>query len=88
MKTERQKQKQRDKRKKKAERWTIGNSEFENWMYENSLEDKVVQFSQYHWRIKTQKATVDVWAGSKKYWIHGTSGSRAYKTLQELKQYI
>lgn len=89
MKTELQKQKKREKRKAKSDlKWNFGNSEFENFMYENGLEDNTKQYSQYHWRITTIKAIIDIWPGSKKFWIHGTGGSATYDILDEIKPFL
>lgn len=89
MKTELQKQRKSEiKKAKSALKYSIVNSAFESFMYANGIEDSCVQLSPYHWRIKTYKATIDVWPGSKKFWIHGTGGSRIFDTIQELKQYL
>lgn len=68
--------------------WKKANEELETWMYENGLEEKMEQFGEYHWRITTYKVQIDIWHGSKKYWVHGTGGSRYYQSLDELKKYL
>ena len=50
-------------------------------------ENKVVQYSEYHTRIFGRKV-VDVWAGSKKYFVRGSIGSKEYESLEELKEYL
>lgn len=91
MKTEYQKQKQRNKRKAKSEIkamvWQKETQELENFLYENDLYERAEQFSPYHFRV-IGKMTVDIWAGSKKYFIHGMSGSACYDKINELKKYL
>lgn len=73
-------------RKKKKNPWASETQKFEEFMYENKLENQTIQFSQYHWRIKTFKGKVDIWPGSKKYYTKGISNK--YKELNELLTYI
>ena len=73
---------------KNAIKWENGNKDLENFMYENELEDNTEQFSPYHFRIKTSKATIDIWAGVKKFYIHGLGCSTHYNNINELKKYI
>lgn len=92
MKTEYQKQKQRNKRKLKSEKmvmvWEKETETLETFMYENGLENNTQQFSPYHFRIKTDKVTIDIWAGAKKFYIKGMGGSTRYNDINELKEYL
>lgn len=74
------------KRKKKP--WGAETSKLETWLYENEVYENAVQLSQYHWRLTTPKAVIDIWAGAKKFYIKGTSSSCIYETLDELKNYL
>jgi hypothetical protein len=92
MKTEYQKQKQRDKRRIKSEKmlsiWEEKTQELENFLNENELRDNAEQLSPYHFRLTTNKVTIDIWAGVKKFYIKGMSGSARYDNLNELKSYL
>lgn len=50
-------------------------------------EEQVKKYTQYHIRIFGRRI-VDVWAGSKKYFVRGSSGSRQYNNPEELKEFI
>ena len=75
-------------RKRPQKPWAEETAKLEEWLYENELYDQSAQLSPYHWRIKTIKATIDVWAGSKKFYIKGTGGSTTYQDINELKKYL
>lgn len=75
-------------RHRKPKPWVKETAKLEEWIYENGLENNATQLSQYHFRIKTLKATIEIWAGAKKYFIKGTSSSVDYKHLNELKKYL
>ena len=86
MKTEKQNKKRRE---KKALKWVIGNSEFENFMYENQIEDICKQLSPYHFRISPKyKNHIDVWVGVKKFFIKGTGNACTYEKIDELLVFI
>lgn len=51
------------------------------------LENQVIQFSEYHIRV-LGKRKIDIWCASKKYYILGSSSSKTYELLEELKEYI
>lgn len=73
---------------KKPKPWVEETEKLEKFIYENGLENNTTQLSPYHFRIKTLKATIDIWAGSKKFFIKGTGGATEYKTPSELKKYL
>lgn len=68
--------------------WRQETEKLETFIYENGLEKYAFQMSQYHFRIKTLKATIDIWAGPKKYFIKGTGSAATYKNPSELKKYL
>jgi hypothetical protein len=51
------------------------------------LEEQVVQFNEYHIRV-LGKETIDIWAGTKKFLVLGSTHSNSYKNLNELKEYL
>ena len=75
-------------RKRTPKPWYAETLKLEEFLYENELHEKATQFSPYHFRIKTDKVTMDIWAGAKKFYIKGTSGSASYKDINELKKYL
>jgi hypothetical protein len=78
------------KKEKNEKKWEVETQYLTNFLYENGLYDnaEVMQYSPYHFRIITGKSTIDIWAGVKKYYVHGTSRSYRYQNINELKQYI
>lgn len=73
------------KKEKKQKLWKEETDKLMEFLYENELESKFKQFSPYHIRILDK---IDVWSGSKKYYVRGSSGSRSYNDIQELKEII
>ena len=67
--------------------WERETKKLETFLYENELYENAEQFSPFHFRIKG-KQTVDIWAGSRKYFIHGMARSAIYGDLNELKDYL
>lgn len=76
------------KKQKNKIKWEKGTEELENFLYETELYDKAQQFSPYHFRITTEYCIMDIWAGVKKFYIRGTSGSACYTDINELKKYL
>lgn len=68
---------------RKQKPWSEESSKLSDFINENDIKFK--QFSEYHFRLMNK---IDVWPGSKKYWIIGTVGSKDYKNINELKQYL
>ena len=52
-----------------------------DFLYENELDSSFQQFSTYHFRILDR---LDVWPGSKKYWLIGTKSSNFYEHVDYL----
>jgi len=75
------------KKQKNKIKWEKGTQDLENFLYENELYENAEQYSPYHFRIKG-KQIVDIWAGPKKFFIKGMSGSSRYDNINELKKYL
>lgn len=74
--------------KKKFKDWAGEKDKLFDFLVDLDLEEhQVVQYSEYHTRIFGRRV-VDVWAGSKKYFIRGTNSSKTYTDLEELKEFI
>lgn len=73
------------KKKKQQKPWKEETEKLMNFIYENELENDFQQFSPYHFRIL---GNLDVWAGSKKYYVHNSGGSCFYENVDELKEVI
>lgn len=75
-------------RKKRKKDWASETDKLYDFLIELDItEDKVTRFSEYHIRIFGRRK-VDVWAGSKKYYVLGSIGAKTYESLQELKEFI
>lgn len=72
-------------KKRKPKPWKEESEKLMNFLCENDLEKEVHQFSPYHFRIKER---LDVWPGSKKYYVRGTSGSQSYGSVQEIGEIL
>lgn len=70
---------------RKNKPWDAETEKLEQFCYENDLEQELVQFSKYHFRLKNK---IDIWPGSKKFWIIGKRGSENYQDINEIKKHL
>jgi hypothetical protein len=73
------------KKRKSKKDWDYETERLCNFLDENDLDREFEQFSQYHFRIRGK---VDVWPGSRKFWVVGMKGSSVYQNPKELLPYI
>ena len=73
---------------KKFKDWKGATSELLDFLIDCELEEhQVIQYSEYHVRVFGRRK-VDIWCGSKKYYVLGSPSSKTYNSLEELKEYI
>lgn len=74
--------------KKKKKDWDGEEEKLSDFLECIGIEDtQVKKYSPYHIRV-LGKRTVDIWCGSKKYYVLGSASSKEYKTLFELEEYL
>jgi len=55
---------------------------------QHDLEGDLIQFSPYHFRLKTKKCTIDLWPTSGSFRIDHKSPTQRYLEINELEKYI
>lgn len=68
--------------------WKEETAKFEQFMYDNGLEDITDQCSPYHWKIITTEKDINIFPSTRKFYIKGMQNASRYYNLNELKKYL